>query len=157
MLRFLGHHRAYVNFVVIQGIKSIYLQFGSIITFKISVLEDIEPVLPTLGYLLEHLLELESKLQELRKKLNANLEVNRPWPNYLTQQSFNNNTQQLQQEIYSLDLLVADCKTTIMEFIPTFFKSVPVVAYGHQYVIGKYQRQEDEEPYLVIRQKGYLE
>lgn len=113
-------------------------------------MEEADPILPTLANFLEHLLDLEQKLRAVRKLWTASLEVNQPWISY-SKELTSQNTRTLKLEMDALDRLIADCKTGMLEFIPTNYQPLSVTAYGHLYFISKSSGLEAKKPLLIIK------
>jgi len=115
-------------------------------------MQEVYPILPTLEHLLEHLLDLEQKLRVVQKRWTACLEVNRHWSSSLKRPSFRN-TRALKLEIDALNLLIADCKTAMLEFIPTYFRRIPVSVQEGLFYISKGLVLKSQAPFLIIRQQ----
>lgn len=115
-------------------------------------MEEAVPILPTLERLIEYLLDLEAKQQAVRKRWSASLEANRPGPSYLSGQP-RTTSEKLREELGQLELLIADCQTVIMEFIPTYFQSIPISVQGQLYCISKGSKAGNKAPFLIVRQK----
>ena len=114
------------------------------------MMEEDSSMLPTLAHLLEHLLDLEEKRREMRFSWRSSLVVNQPWMSYLKGQP-TTNTDKWQLETDNLNLLIRDCKTAMLEFIPTYFQPIPVTAFGYLYFLSKGPKQANQEPFLIIR------
>ena len=113
-------------------------------------MEEADPILPTLENFLEHLLDLEHKLRGIRKLWTNSLEVNQPWISYIKDPSPRNKGA-LKLEMDVLNQLITDCKTAMLEFIPTNYQPLSVAAYGHLYVISKVPGLEARHPLLIVK------
>jgi predicted transcriptional regulator len=113
-------------------------------------------ILPTLERLVDFLLDCKQELERTNQLLQKQLEINHSLTSYLSKQTPSNqilSIQELQEECKQLQLLMADTKTAILEFIPTYYQAYILFVQGKRYFISKVKGRGNKEAAFILLQK----